>query len=245
MQINNYRVAFALHWRFGLFPSAALSILIFLFIGARANAGVDLQSYLIADNFNQRFIASQSVEKGLIADSNFALTLFINALKSEISNPFSNEGSPYSPFHTMTESLKKSYASAIEKLATQKLEVLRGHLAGTQSELRDRLLIILGRLRDQSVKDSVASILLNNSDVYLRWEAIRALRSYKDTADIPIFWNYINDGDSLIEVQSPESKYEPDIVYPVRVEAACALIEFGYKFKRTGKYYENYELIEE
>jgi hypothetical protein len=152
--------------------------------------------------------------------------MLIEALRSEISTP-APDNKAIGTYVSGTEFLKTNYAIAIGKLSVGHEGVLKAHLGNATGEYRQRLLFILGFLRDESVHGEIATIFKESHDSYIRLAAITALGEYRDTLDVPTLETALYDSfyvyDFLDEAGKPINMW-----YPVKNVATSALLKMGY-----------------
>lgn len=214
------------------------SFLIFLFIWGIANgSNLDAAIYdsmLSSSQYVIRFIASEELaakEQDTIA----ALNKLVEVLSLEILNPISTSRAMGTDA-SITEFLKTNYCIAIRKLSVENEGLIKQYINNSKGELRERLLFVLGNLKNESVHKEIREISQTAQDPYIRLHAIEALNEYADTLDIPIFKAALSDTLWVADFIDADGK-PINIKYPTRAVAAGALNKLGFDVMwRDGTY---------
>jgi len=204
--------------------------LIALFIWALSDASnfdtARYDSMLASPHYMVRFIGSEELANGNEWDTLTAMSKLIGALSTEISNPISTARA-VGTYVSKTEFLKTNYCIAIRKLSVGSENLVKQYIETSKGELRERLLFVLGNLKDKSVHALIRDISQTTEDPYIRLHAIEALNEYSDTLDIPIFKDALSD--TLWAADFIDENGKPiNIKYPTRAVAAGALNKLGF-----------------
>jgi hypothetical protein len=216
-------------------PLFFLFILISTNITTYANIMAYIDSLLISTDFRSHQLAVDMLTKGADVDTITATVTLINALSTEVENPTSKKMAAGSYF-TITGFIQHHYMIGLARLGNTSKDSLFNRLDKTTGAFRNSLIIALGFMNDQRVHNLLGSIYYNNSDPFMRYEAILALRGFKDSSDVPIFMDALNDKYYVIR-SGYVSDTENTRDHIIRAESAGALIDNGYQIKRKGDNY--------
>jgi hypothetical protein len=131
------------------------------------------------------------------------------------------------------------YTNAFCKLGQENKELIYERMVHAEPELSDRLAIVLGIIADERVHRRVREIYYKSANAYLREDAIQALTHYRDTLDVPVFIEALQDTFYVIVKRPPDdpSRWKK---YYIRGIAAGALKHFGYEIENRD---DNYRII--
>jgi len=227
------------HLLFNLKPRGTVLIsmffISFVFSNLKLNAE-DIALNEIINMFNseswrERIEAAYLLVKYPELEKDFTADIILDALEEEINNPISTEKIRDSQ-KTKSEALKWRYCSAICSLGTDIVPYLEKSVKAATGEYKDWLIIALGFLKSESAHLLLHDIYLNNQNFWFRFDAIRALKGYRDSTDINIFKIALQD---TTKVKKGIDKYgNIKYIYPIRPLAAGALMDYGYEISRQG-----------
>jgi len=175
-----------------------------------------------------RLLASQELSEGKAEgiDTITAVQMITSALASEITSP-APDNKANGAYVSGTEFLKKNYSIALVKLAQGREYLIMESLSNATGEFRERLIIALGFLKDDSVHREIGRIYSQSQDPYIRLAAIEALYQYQDTLDVPIFEKALYDSFYVYKFLNEDGK-PVNTTHPIGVLAVGALNKMGY-----------------
>jgi HEAT repeat protein len=173
------------------------------------------------------------------------VNLILNELEKECRNPTSLEfdEDSYAP---ITECIKCRYRIIIEDIGTSAIPFLKKRMKKSKGEFKQRLVITLGFLKEQSVYSDLINILTKEKDGWLRAWAARALGILGNKNAIPFLKEALKDEFFVIPPKLSMSLQREYKYYAVRSEAWSALLSLGvdvqrvddYKFRIGNEYFE-------
>lgn len=193
-----------------------------------------LDSLFLEPDLFAKAKAAAVLSKGIIADTVESIERLIFELNKEIDNPFSLE---YRHLSTIPESecIKGEYGIALINLvgkANQNL--ILPYIQSSTGESRDRLIIALGYLGDDDIRNQVREIYLNSTNGYIRLSAMDVIARHPDSLDIPIIATALND-----KFVTNEINENP---YPIRRKAENAAANLGLAIEMQG---DNYIIVKD
>ncbi len=168
-------------------------------------------------------------------DSAQKVEILINSLRNEIESPSSTEMA-VGTYMTINEYLKNQYCLAIKKFGAVAKDAITRRLDSALGELKSRLTILLGFLGEETYHDDIRHIYYTSEDGYLRLFAIRALMSFKDTSDVSVFKDALEDDFQTTNYSDIVGRDKG--IYIIRMDAAGALGMMGFELKPDGSSYK-------
>lgn len=199
------------------------------------NVAVNYDSLIHSPLLGDRLYATQELEKGILLDSISAINELALALRAETDNPISRSIAP-TTYVPETEFLKYNYCSTIIRLSNSNTDYINDLLTNASGDYKIYLIMMLGYFQDSTAHHEIGQIYKNSTDPYIRLYAIKALESYKDTLDIPIFTAALYDSLTAYDYID-ESGTPINIWHPINNEAAATLKYMGYDIVKEGDSY--------
>lgn len=162
-------------------------------------------------------------------NSEVKLRMLLDALRNECDHPISEKLHGYV---TESEYLIRQYVFALENIGPSVIPSIKEILGSAGGKFRNRLIVVLGSLDDETVYWDLKEMLTKSDDGFTRAAAARALGKLGNKDAIPVLREALkdtfvrNDG-SCIVAPGLSNK-----VYPVREEAASSLRALDVKVKR-------------
>lgn len=189
---------------------------------------------LSSANWMERSAGAMRLSELADIDLNQKVEILVNSLRNEIDAPLSMDMAEGS-YMTINEYLKNQYCLTIKGLGTSAKETIIKSLNSTSGELKSRLMIILGLLGEKVYKNDIRKIYYSSEDGYLRLFALRALISFGDLEDVPLFKDALNDEFQAYNNSDVVGRNKN--IYIIRMDAAGILGMLGYKLKAMGDGY--------
>jgi len=177
-------------------------------------------------------IGSQDVSADLTATQD-TLRLIKNiarTIEKETVSPSSNERRVGS-YGTVSQLAVRKLIFQLAALGRTYADDIYGQAEAEDCPSSRALIISLGLMKDARVHDDLREIVRIETDPNLRAMAVRALSTYMDTLDVPIFAEAVSDTNVVVmetDVATREGKFH-ELVNMVGMEAVPALYELGYK----------------
>ncbi len=169
---------------------------------------------------------------GLNADTLYLIANNSQTIENEIALPFSEERSTGS-FPSKSQETVKKQIFALAELGPAYADQIYNMAMTKESRTRAALVIALGLLKDDRVKDDVREIVRWETNPYMRAYAVRALSMYADTLDIPLFLEAMADTNIVVihgDIQMPDGSFSYKVGI-VANAAVPALYKLGYKWE--------------
>lgn len=159
-------------------------------------------------------------------------TLILETLDREAAAPAS--GPPrVGSYVPLTSSLRLQYLGLLEEIGPKAADAVRKAEAPTSPEGREWRALALGAVEVREVTPRLRELVINSRDPAVRMTAALYLGWLKDSAAIPALRQALNDPAKARSVSDKPGPPKAPF-YPVRVKAARALRELGFKVERQG-----------
>ena len=195
-----------------------------------------IENLSISPAWNDRYRAAFLIQSSTCLDIAWAIETIVNGIQIEVANPSSSKMRPGS-YATNSERVLQKYVEALVHFGppiTASLHARKDTLSG---DLKNWIIISLGFLKDESVHEELKAIFSTNPSLFTRLMSIRALRTYADTTDIPIFLEAYSDTNKVtmtMDHDVPGGDFKEDI-YPLVGAALYALKNLGYTIELDGE----------
>lgn len=196
----------------------------------------EIENLSLSPAWNDRYRAAFLIQSSTVADTAWAIETIVKGIQVELANPSSSKMRPGS-YATNSERVLQKYVEALVHLGpsiTASLHTRKDILSG---DLKNWITISLGFLRDESVHEELQAIFSTNPSLFTRLMSIRALSTYADTTDIPIFIEAYSDTNKVtmtMDHDVPGGDFKEDI-YPLVGAALYALRNLGYTIELDGE----------
>jgi hypothetical protein len=140
---------------------------------------------------------------------------------------------PIGIFPSKSQKIVREQIFALAELGPTYADQIYNVAMAKESETRTALIIALGLIKDDRVKDDVRAIVRSETNPYMKAYAVRSLSMYGDTLDIPLFLEAMADTNVVVvheDVPTPEGSFYRKIGI-VANEAVPALYKLGYKWE--------------
>jgi len=177
-------------------------------------------------------MASEDVT-GSLTTSKDTLQLIKNiarTIENERVSPSSNERRVGS-YGTVSQAAVRKLIFQLAALGPAHADDIYNEAKAKDSPSATALIISLGLMKDTRVHDALRSIVAEESDPNIRAMAVRALSTFRDTLDVPIFIEALSDT-NIVVMQEDVVRRDGQmhsLVHLVGMEAVPALYELGYK----------------
>lgn len=185
--------------------------------------------------WNDRYRAAFLIQSSTVLDTAWAVETMINGIQIELANPSSSKMRPGS-YATNSEKVLQEYVEALAHLGPSITASLRTQKNTLSDDLKNWVIISLGLLKDESVHHELKTIFFTNPNLFTRLMSVRALSTYVDTTDIPIFLQAYSDTSKVTMIMDhdvPDGNFRRDI-QPLVGAALYALKKMGYTIEHVG-----------
>jgi hypothetical protein len=196
----------------------------------------EIENLSLSPASSDRYRAAFLIQSSTILDTAWAVETMVNGMQIELANPSSSKMRPGS-YATNSERVLQKYVEALVHFGpsiTASLQARKDTLSG---DMKNWIIISLGCLKDESVHEELKDIFLTNPDLFTRLMSIRALGTYADTTDIPVFLEAYSDTSRVtmtMDHDVPGGDFKEDI-FPLVGAALHALGKMGYTIEDDGQ----------
>lgn len=189
----------------------------------------DIAAGLEAESWQRRMAAAHAPVGRDDIPIEERVVMLADALRREIADP-STEPPPDGSYLSVEGMMRLRLVRSLGAQGEDAIPVLRQHAQDASGATRDSYLIALGYLGDASVAPDLREALRSSPDPVIRMDAARALGALGDREAIPVLKDALADP-YVAEAESSLGAYH---VYPVREQAAGALVALGVSVERRG-----------
>jgi hypothetical protein len=151
-------------------------------------------------------------------------------LETEIASP-SNNFRPVGLFGTISETAVREMIFQLADLGPAYSNEIYNEAMSKNHETQRALIISLGLMKDIRVHDDLREIVRTETNPNIRAMAVRALSTYKDMSDMPLFLDAVADTNIVVmelDVPTLDGQFHKQ-VNMVGMEAVPAIYKLGYK----------------
>jgi hypothetical protein len=194
-----------------------------------ATPGIDGLAYLLThEDYDLRLATAKTLVKRDDLSVEDRVTLLVGALSAESSSPSPDDPPVPESYLTPGEGLRLAMARSLTALGPDALPAVQAALAGADGLAREHILVALAYLGDADVLPEVRDLVISSGDVAVRMDAARALGLAGDSGAIPALKQALADP-ALAEGTDSLGEFT---IYPVREQAASALVALGVRVTR-------------
>jgi HEAT repeat protein len=187
----------------------------------------------IKSNFwGDRMNAVSGILKVANLDTIWAINKIITAFDYELEHPSSLDRSADS-YGTNSERVQRHYMNALLGLCPGANYLLRERISTLSGETMGWVLVVLGLQKDETAHAGLRDILMSQTSPNLKAMAVRSIRTFSDTLDIPYLLSALSDTHH-VEIRSDwtiPGRPSKEVIYPVGMEVASSLRKMGYEAK--------------
>jgi hypothetical protein len=167
-----------------------------------------------------------------------AISILLNALEREVENQ-SKKAQSINAFLPPQEGKLNHFTLPLIRLGLHTKEAIYKirEQRNISSEFEARLNFILGNLKDVNVHDEVLGIFRSSQNPFTRALALQTLANYRDTLDIQVFREALNDS-FYYDPYGLVTEHQNEDYFPVRLAATNGLAVLGYKTTKDGNNFQ-------